>query len=226
MNHFWQDKTILITAGPTQEPLDPVRYLTNRSSGRMGYALAEQANKMAAKVFLISGPVALSPPNNVHFISVSTALDMQEAVFDCLPKIDIMISAAAVADYRSQTVASQKFKKNADKLTLTLTKNPDILKNVAKQKKRPFLVGFAAETETPIEYAMKKLVEKNLDMIAVNDVSDTSIGFDSRDNALTILSPDHQITLPKADKIVIAAQLLAQIAQYYKRKQATKNSAR
>ena len=224
MSAFWQNKTVLVTAGPTQEPLDPVRYLTNCSSGKMGYAIAEQAHTLGAEVWLVSCPVAIAPPAGVNVIPVLTAMDMQQAVFECLPKVDILIGAAAVADYRPQEVASQKMKKAADQMMLTLVKNPDILANVAERVDRPFLVGFAAETEHALDYAKGKLLAKNLDMICVNDVSDAGIGFDSQYNALTLLSRHHQITLPKADKQVIAQQLLQQVAQHYEPSHSTENS--
>lgn len=224
MSTFWKNKTLLVTAGPTQEPLDPVRYLTNRSSGKMGYAIAEQARQLGAEVWLVSGPVALTPPQGVTLVPVLTALDMQQAVFECLPKIDILIGAAAVADYRPQETAAQKLKKSTDQMTLTLVKNPDIVANVAAHPDRPFVVGFAAETEHAMDYAQGKLLTKNLDMICVNDVSDTTIGFDSQHNALTLLSRDHHITLPKADKQVIAQQLLQQVAQHYETSHSTENS--
>lgn len=215
-----QGKTIVITAGPTQEAIDPVRYISNHSSGKMGFALADQAAKMGAKVILIAGPVALETPYNVTRINVTTALEMNEKALQFAQESTVFIGCAAVADYRPMEVALQKIKKQTsdqnETLTIKLIKNPDIIANVASlpKKDRPFVVGFAAETEQLSEYAQKKLKQKKLDMICANDVSNQKIGFNSEYNALIIYLPDHkEIVLPTAPKLEIARQILQEIRQ-------------
>jgi phosphopantothenoylcysteine decarboxylase/phosphopantothenate--cysteine ligase len=211
-----QNKTIVITAGPTQEPLDPVRYFSNRSSGKMGYAMAQAAQQLGARVRLISGPTALPCPIGVTRIQVTTAQDMLQAVLQQLP-CDIFISVAAITDYATESPAEQKIKRDAHSLTLQLTKTPDILYTVAHQNNPPFTVGFAAETENVITHAKKKLQEKNISMIAANRVG-PEIGFDSDKNSLTVLTETgQQILLPHMPKQQLAQQLMEIIAEQFLR---------
>ncbi|RUO42701.1 bifunctional phosphopantothenoylcysteine decarboxylase/phosphopantothenate--cysteine ligase CoaBC [Aliidiomarina taiwanensis] len=183
-----QGEHVVITAGPTREPLDPVRYLSNHSSGKMGFALAEAAAKAGAQVTLIAGPVHLATPAGVHRVDVESALDMQQAVAASLPDCTLFIGCAAVADFRAEQVGAEKIKKTADSdtMALTLTKNPDILAWVAEQPKAPFTVGFAAETQKVAEYAQAKLKRKGIRMIVANDVSNSALGFNSDDNAAEV----------------------------------------
>lgn len=215
------NKKLLITAGPTREPLDPVRYITNRSSGKMGYALAEQAEKMGAEVTLISGPVALSKPKNVQVINVETAVEMYASVMQHIARQDMMIAAAAVADYTPATVQLDKIKKQADESTLVLQKTQDIVASVANLSNKPFTVGFAAETKNLEQYALDKLQRKNLDMIAANWVGQAEGGFDSAVNALQVYWSDGSKSLPMSNKNELASQLLALISERYN----AKNSA-
>ena len=208
---------ITITAGPTQEALDPVRYISNHSSGKMGFSLAEAAQKMGANVTLISGPVNLPAPDNVQRIDVKSALQMHSASLNNLNSCDIFIACAAVADYRPEEVASQKMKKQQgiDDLTLKLVKNPDIIADVANADSRPFCVGFAAETEDVEHYALDKLKRKNLDLIAANDVAKAEQGFNSEKNALSVFSAEQRFDIALADKKDVAYQLLEIIQQQY-----------
>lgn len=201
-------KHIVITAGPTREAIDPVRYLSNHSSGKMGYALATAALALGADVTLVSGPVAVSAPLAANLINVESAQQMHEAVMQTIDTADIFIGCAAVADYRPVNVVDQKIKKDNNELTLTFTKNPDILADVAKLERAPFTVGFAAETQDVSFYAKGKLTRKNLDMIAANDVSDKSIGFNSDNNALTVFWKEGEKKLEVADKNQLAMQLM------------------
>ncbi|GAA5129433.1 bifunctional phosphopantothenoylcysteine decarboxylase/phosphopantothenate--cysteine ligase CoaBC [Alloalcanivorax gelatiniphagus] len=204
---------VVITAGPTREPIDPVRYLTNKSSGKMGFALAAAAAEAGARVTLIAGPVVLDTPNRVERINVVRAEDMYQASLDAVEKgCDIFIATAAVADYRPTVTADHKIKKSTEEIHLTLVKNPDIIAAVADHANRPFTVGFAAETQDVIEYAQGKLKNKNLDMIATNDVSGTDVGFNSDNNALTVIWPNGHKVLPLASKTQIAKQLIELIA--------------
>ena len=206
-------KHLVITAGPTREPIDPVRYLTNKSSGKMGFALAQAAAEAGARVTLIAGPVALDTPNRVNRIDVVRAEDMHEASLKAVEEgCDIFIATAAVADYRPTVTADHKIKKSTEEIHLTLVKNPDIIAAVASHAKRPFTVGFAAETQDVIEYAQGKLKSKKLDMIATNDVSGTNVGFNSDNNALTVIWPGGHKVLPLASKAQIAKQLIELIA--------------
>lgn len=206
-------KHLVITAGPTREPIDPVRYLTNKSSGKMGFALAQAAAEAGARVTLIAGPVALDTPNRVNRIDVVRAEDMHEASLKAVEEgCDIFIATAAVADYRPTVTADHKIKKSTEEIHLTLVKNPDIIAAVASHAKRPFTVGFAAETQDVIEYAQAKLKSKKLDMIATNDVSGTNVGFNSDNNALTVIWPGGHKVLPLASKAQIAKQLIELIA--------------
>lgn len=209
---------ITITAGPTQEALDPVRYISNHSSGKMGFSLAAAAQELGATVTLITGPVNLATPRNVNRVDIKSAVQMRDASMGGLEKCDIFIACAAVADYRPQVVASQKIKKQqeVDDLTIKLVKNPDIIAEVASDINRPFCVGFAAETEDVENYAKGKLKRKNLDLIAANDVAKAGQGFNSEQNALTVFSAQQRFELALADKKEIAYQLLEVIYQQYK----------
>ncbi|MDU9411219.1 bifunctional phosphopantothenoylcysteine decarboxylase/phosphopantothenate--cysteine ligase CoaBC [Pseudomonas sp. zfem005] len=206
---------VLITAGPTQENIDPVRYITNHSSGKMGFALAEAAVEAGAKVTLITGPVHLPTPDRVNRIDVVSARDMLAACEAAMP-CDLLIAAAAVADYRPEVVAAHKMKKDptsGEGLLLQLVRNPDILATLAGRADRPFSVGFAAETENLLEYASRKLKDKNLDLIVANDVANPSIGFNSEENAITIIDRAlHQNSFAQTSKGKIARQLIAFIA--------------
>ena len=210
-----QGKHIVITAGPTREAIDPVRYISNHSSGKMGYSLAMQAVEMGATVTLISGPVDLHAPAVCRVLQVQSALDMHSAVLNTVNQgCDIFIACAAVADYRVADVAAQKIKKDNDEMQLTLVKNPDILADVAALPTPPFTLGFAAETHDVEHYARAKLTRKKLNMIAANDVSRDDIGFNHSDNALTVFTPETQISLPKQDKLALAKQLLTIVAKH------------
>jgi phosphopantothenoylcysteine decarboxylase/phosphopantothenate--cysteine ligase len=206
---------VLITAGPTQENIDPVRYITNHSSGRMGFALAEAAAEAGARVTLITGPVYLPTPDRVNRIDVVSARDMLAACEAAMP-CDLLIAAAAVADYRPEVIARHKLKKdpaNGDGLLLQLVRNPDILATLARRDDRPFSVGFAAETENLLEYASRKLRDKNLDLIVANDVANPTIGFNSEENAITVIDREHQQhAFAQTSKGKIARQLIAFIA--------------
>jgi phosphopantothenoylcysteine decarboxylase/phosphopantothenate--cysteine ligase len=214
---LFYDTHIVITAGPTREAIDPVRYLTNHSSGKMGYAIAAAAQKMGAKVTLVSGPTNLPIPNGVSSINVESAADMHQAVMDKVADCDIFIGCAAVADYRPVQKIEQKIKKTEQELTLTFTKNPDILADVAKLQQAPFTLGFAAETQDVATYAKQKLERKNLNMIAANDVSKQDQGFNSDKNALTIYWNGGEKSLQVADKSKLAEQLLVVVAERYGR---------
>lgn len=207
---------VLLTAGPTREALDPVRYISNHSSGKMGYALAAAFRRLGAQVTLVSGPVNLPAPAGVERLSVSSALDMLAAVEQRLAGCDIFVATAAVADYRPLQQAPQKIKKSADSLNLELVKNPDIVATVAARPDKPFTVGFAAETQDVTAYAAQKLKAKNLDMIVANDVSRSDIGFNADDNAVTILWPEGQESLDKMPKEQLARVLAERIAQRYR----------
>jgi len=220
-----QGLRILISAGPTREAIDPVRYISNRSSGKMGFALAQAAATLGAQVSLISGPVNLASPHGVERIDVTTANEMYNAVMAKAQDADIFISAAAVADFAVEKALSQKIKKaGATGLQLNLVATPDILAKVAALPKRPFCVGFAAETEQPEQYAKKKLQEKHLDLIAVNDVSREDIGFDANVNELTVLSQHKTFHIPKNTKYQISLKLLQIIRECYDTKNKIKNS--
>lgn len=208
-------KTLVITAGPTREAIDPVRYLSNHSSGKMGYALAQAAVEAGAKVKLISGPTHLPRPDRVERIDVVSAQDMFDACHAVIADCDIFIAAAAVADYRSASIASEKIKKDQqDLLNLRLVKNPDILASIAKLPNRPgFVMGFAAETQQLVEFAQEKLYKKNVDMIAANNVSSPEIGFNSDDNQITLITSTQVQELPRASKMALAQMIIARIAE-------------
>ena len=204
---------VVITAGPTREAIDPVRYISNHSSGKMGYALAQAAVNAGAKVTLISGPTSLPCPDRVTRVDVVSAQDMYEASMSTLGACDIFIASAAVADFRPQQIAGQKMKKTGkDTMTIEMVKNPDIVAAVAAAPQRPFVIGFAAETNDVIAYARDKLSRKNLDMIIANDVSDTSIGFNSDNNKVAVLTAATEITLPEASKFQVAGEIIQCIA--------------
>jgi phosphopantothenoylcysteine decarboxylase/phosphopantothenate--cysteine ligase len=203
---------IVITAGPTREAIDPVRYISNHSSGKMGFALAEAAANAGAQVTLISGPVHLLTPARVTRIDVISAEAMHTAVMAQLPNCDIFVGAAAVADYRPVTIAAQKIKKTADTVQIELVRNPDIISAVAAVADKPYTVGFAAETEQVAVHAREKLTRKNLNMIIANDVSSAEIGFNSDDNAVTVYWSAGQQVFAQANKYVLAEQLWQLIA--------------
>ncbi|UUA71489.1 bifunctional phosphopantothenoylcysteine decarboxylase/phosphopantothenate--cysteine ligase CoaBC [Cellvibrio sp. QJXJ] len=207
-------KTLVITAGPTREAIDPVRYLSNHSSGKMGYALAEAAAEAGAKTILISGPTQLKTPPRVQRIDVTSAQQMFDASMAAADSCDVFIAAAAVADYRPAQVAPQKLKKGADEsITLTLVKNPDIVASVAALPKRPFTVGFAAESENLLDYGRAKLVHKKLDLVIANNISDSRIGFNSDDNAVTVIDEHSNHELSQRSKQQLARELIALIAR-------------
>lgn len=204
---------VLVTAAGTYEPIDPVRYIGNRSSGKMGYAIAEAAKKRGAEVILVSGPSALTPPDGVEFIGVESAAEMRDAVMEHFSEADMVIKAAAVADYRVRNVSDQKIKKNDEELTLVLEKNHDILKELGEKKRTgQILVGFAAETQNLLEYAKAKLEKKNLDMIVANDVSRKDAGFNTDTNVVKLLYRNGTIEeLPIMTKQKLADELLNRV---------------
>ena len=205
-------ETVLITAGPTREKIDPVRYLTNRSSGRMGYALAEAALRRGARVLLVSGPAALTPPDAAEITRVESAEQMREAVLKLLPQATIVIKTAAVSDYRPKHTASQKIK-GKGALTLELEPTTDILAEIARKKDSQIIIGFAAETENALENARQKLSSKSLDAIVANDVSREGVGFDSDRNAVTIITHDDVIEIPESTKWEVAQRVLDEIVR-------------
>jgi phosphopantothenoylcysteine decarboxylase/phosphopantothenate--cysteine ligase len=205
-------ETVLITAGPTREKIDPVRYLTNRSSGRMGYALAEAAVRRGARVLLVSGPTSLTPPGAAEVTRVESTEEMRNAVLQFLPQSSIVIKTAAVADYRPKSTAGNKIKRKGP-MTLELEATPDILKELSSKKTSQIIVGFAAETENVLENARQKLLAKNLDAIVVNDVSREGIGFDSDRNAVTIITRDDVVEVPETTKWEVAQRVLDQIVK-------------
>ena len=205
-------ETVLITAGPTREKIDPVRYLTNRSSGRMGYALAEAALRRGGRVLLVSGPTALTPPGAAEVTRVESTEEMRDAVLQLLPQASIVIKTAAVADYRPMSPAGQKIKRKGP-MSLELEATPDILKELSSKKTSQIVVGFAAETENVLENARQKLLSKNLDAIVVNDVSREGIGFDSDRNAVTIITRDVVVEVPETTKWEVAQRVLDQVVK-------------
>jgi phosphopantothenoylcysteine decarboxylase/phosphopantothenate--cysteine ligase len=220
-NSMLAGKHVIVTAGPTREAIDPVRYISNRSSGKMGYAIARAALEAGAHVTLVSGPVTIQAPEQVNCVKVNTAREMHDVVLSNADDADIFIAAAAVADYQCEEVAEQKIKKSAKTLTLKLEKNPDVLAEVAKLDSSPFTVGFAAETESLKDNAMKKLKGKGLDMIAANLVGD-DLGFDVEDNALEVFWSGGSLSLQTAPKEKLARQLLHAIALNYYEKHSDK----
>jgi phosphopantothenoylcysteine decarboxylase / phosphopantothenate---cysteine ligase len=205
-------ETVLISAGPTREKIDPVRYLTNRSSGRMGYALAEAALRRGARVLLVSGPTALTPPGAAEITRVESAEEMRQAVLRLLPQATIVIKTAAVSDYRPKATASQKIKRSGP-MTLELEPTVDILSEIARNKQSQLIVGFAAETQNALENARKKLTSKSLDAIVVNDVSREGVGFDSDRNAVTIITQHEVVEVPETTKWEVAQRVLDQVVR-------------
>jgi phosphopantothenoylcysteine decarboxylase/phosphopantothenate--cysteine ligase len=213
-------RRVLVTAGPTREPIDPVRYLGNRSSGKMGFAIATAAAQRGAEVTLISGPVALKTPRNVRRIDVQTTCEMQEAAHAEFKLADVVIMAAAVADYAPSTPGEQKLKREtqpSDTFTLSLKKNPDILKSLGEQKTMQVLVGFALETNDGVENAQKKLKSKNLDAIVLNNANEEGAGFETDTNIVTVITADGKIEqLPKMSKFDVANEILNRIVPLLK----------
>mgnify|MGYP002621865246 CR=1 FL=1 len=210
-------KKILVTAGGTVEPIDPVRFIGNRSSGKMGYEIARAAQISGAEVVLISGNATVPPPPNVKFVKVETALEMRDAVLAEFDSVDAVVMSAAVADYRVKNPADQKIKKSAETMTLELVKNPDILKELGALKKNQLLVGFAAETQNVLEYARRKIAEKNLDFIVANNVAAEGAGFSVDTNIITILNRDGTAeTLPKMSKAALAEIIVQRVADQLK----------
>jgi phosphopantothenoylcysteine decarboxylase/phosphopantothenate--cysteine ligase len=214
-----EGKTVVITAGPTREAIDPVRYISNYSSGKMGYALAQAAADAGAKTILISGPTALKTPEHVRRIDVISADEMLQASMDAVYKsansCDIFIASAAVADFKPVAIAPHKIKKNDQhSMTLEMVKNPDIVATIAAQANAPFTVGFAAETQQLLEHAKSKLAKKQLDIIIANDVSNSEIGFDSDNNALTIVTKNDVFIMSQKSKKQLAVDIISYIATY------------
>jgi phosphopantothenoylcysteine decarboxylase / phosphopantothenate---cysteine ligase len=205
-------ETVLITAGPTREKIDPVRYLSNRSSGRMGYALAEAALRRGARVLLVSGPTTVTPPGGAEITRVESAEQMREAVLKRFPEATILIKTAAVSDYRPRVTAEQKLKRKGA-MSLELESTPDILAELADRKRSQLMVGFAAETENVLESARQKLASKSLDMIVVNDVSRAGVGFDSDRNAVTIITKDELVEVAETSKWEVAQRVLDMIVR-------------
>ena len=222
----WQElagETVLITAGPTRERIDPVRYLSNRSSGRMGYALAEAALRRGARVLLISGPTTLTPPGAAEFTPVESAEQMRQAVLKLLPEATMVIKTAAVSDYRPKAPAAQKIKRTGP-TSLELEPTTDILAELAGKKTSQIIVGFAAETESVLENARKKLAAKSLDAIVVNDVSREGVGFDSERNAVTIITRHDVVKVPETSKWEVAQRVLDQVVKLRRDSLALKTS--
>jgi phosphopantothenoylcysteine decarboxylase/phosphopantothenate--cysteine ligase len=205
-------ETVLITAGPTREKIDPARYLSNRSSGRMGYAVAEAALRRGARVLLVSGPTALTPPGAAEITRVESAEQMRDAVLGLLSQATIVIKTAAVSDYRAKSVSGQKIKRKGP-ITLELEPTADILKEISFRKQSQIIVGFAAETENVLENARQKLAAKHLDAIVVNDVSREGVGFDSDRNEVTIITHDEVVEVPETSKWEVAQRVLDQVVR-------------
>ena len=212
-NGLLAGKRVVITAGPTREALDPVRYISNHSSGKMGYALAQAAIDAGAQTTLVSGPVNLAAPSHARLLPVESASQMLDQCLQLLPECDIFIACAAVADYRPASVEQQKIKKGPEQITLQLVRNPDIVATVAASEPRPFTVGFAAETTALLAHAQDKMLRKGLDMIVANDVSDRSIGFNSDNNEATVLWPGDEQALPLTGKGAMARMIVELIAK-------------
>jgi len=206
-------KRVVITAGPTREALDPVRYISNHSSGKMGYALAQAAIDAGALTTLVSGPVNLEVPEHAHIVKVVSATEMLDQCLSLVPDCDIFIACAAVADYRPASIEQQKIKKGPEQITLQLVRNPDIVAAVAASEDRPFTVGFAAETNDLLAHAREKMTRKGLNMIVANDVSDKSIGFNSDNNEATVLWPGGEQALALTGKGSMARQIIQLIAR-------------
>jgi len=205
-------ESVLITAGPTREKIDPARYLTNRSSGRMGYAIAEAALRRGARVLLVSGPTALTPPGAAEVTRVESAEQMRDTVLNLLPQASIVIKSAAVSDYRAKTTSAQKIKRKGP-ITLEFEPTADILKEISARKQSQIVVGFAAETENVLENARQKLASKHLDAIVVNDVSREGVGFDSDRNEVTIITHDEVVEVPETTKWEVAQRVLDHVVR-------------
>lgn len=211
---WWQGKKLLITAGPTREEVDPVRYLSNYSSGKMGYAIAQAAIALGAQVTLVSGPVSLTAPDGVHLIPVQSTEEMYEAVMKEYEQSDVVIKAAAVADYQPVQIENKKIKKSEETLVLNLKKTKDILHTLGQQKKDQILVGFAAETDRIEENALKKLKKKNLDFVVANDVTTEGAGFGTETNLVTVYSrTGNKVEIPIMSKLEVAKHLLRTVAE-------------
>jgi phosphopantothenoylcysteine decarboxylase/phosphopantothenate--cysteine ligase len=214
LKHDLENETVLVTAGPTCEDLDPVRYLTNRSSGKMGHALAEAAKRRGARVILVSGPTALATPEGVERVPVRTAEEMHRAVLEHFPACTIAILAAAVADYRPVEKHALKMKRSKAPLMLSLEPTPDILADISRQKGGRILVGFAAETDHVVENARKKLAAKNADLIVANDVTTEGAGFDGDTNIVTLIPREEPETeLPRMSKFEAAQRILDEVVR-------------
>lgn len=218
-----QGASVLMTAGGTREPIDPVRFVGNRSSGKMGYALAESLRDLGASVCLVSGPTQLASPAGVELVRVETAQEMRETVMERVAESDIFVGVAAVADYRPERVAGQKIKKQSDRLQINMVRNPDILAEVAALAQSPFTVGFAAETEQVEAFAEAKRLAKGVDMIAANQVGSVAGGFEGDENALVLLWDEGKLDLPMMPKSQLARHLAAQIAKRYHARLAGEN---
>ncbi len=220
-------KTVLITAGPTWEAIDPVRGVTNHSSGKMGFAMAAAAKDFGATVVLVCGPVSMGTPTGVERINVQSAKQMHEQVFNHIDRSQFFIAVAAVADYRPLQQSSHKLKKDEDEITIKLTRNPDILADVAQQKSKVFSVGFAAETQNLIENAHKKLVAKNIDLVVANDVSGEEGAFGNDTNQVTLVHKNGTTNLQRTDKYRLAVHIMEHIYQQYEtQKQDKQNDAK
>ncbi len=215
---LFSDVQLLITAGPTREAIDPVRFLSNRSSGKMGYALARSFAAQGALVTLVSGPVSLQEPPGINCVQVETALQMRAAVMERVAACNIFVACAAVADYRPLEVMARKIKKQAQRLRIELIRNPDILAEVAAMDVAPFTLGFAAETERPVEQAEQKRISKGVDAIAANLVAAAEGGFERDENALTLLWEGGRKQLPMMEKGLLADELVKQMAEIYAKK--------
>lgn len=214
-------KCVLITAGPTQEPIDPVRHISNRASGKTGFALAETARRRGAEVILVTGPTHLEAPVGVACIRIQTALEMRQAVLEHFPRVDVLIKTAAVADFRPKVVAQDKVKKDMAELSIPLERNPDILAEVGQHKGTRILVGFAAETQDLLANAAQKVRSKHLDFIVANDISNPAIGFASNDNQVHILDAHgHVETLPTMAKVSLADAILDRVQALFAQRQA------
>lgn len=210
---------VLVSAGPTIEKIDPIRFITNRSTGKMGYAIAKKAAELGAEVTLVSGPTQLEPPKGVSFIAIETALEMYEAIMRVVEDQDIIIKTAAVADYRPKEVATEKIKKSDGELAMAFTRNPDILKSIGERKTHQVLVGFAAETMNVLAYAKRKIEQKHLDFIVANDVSQTGAGFGTDTNIVTIIDKEgNAVDYDQRSKEAVAEIVLEKAMHYHQNK--------
>lgn len=210
---------VLVSAGPTIEKIDPIRFITNRSTGKMGYAIAQKALELGAEVTLVSGPTQLDPPKGVNFIAIETAVEMYEAIMSVVEQQDIIIKTAAVADYRPKEVATEKIKKSDGELSMSFTRNPDILKSIGEKKTHQVLVGFAAETMNVLAYAKRKIEQKNLDFIVANDVSQSGAGFAADTNIVTIIDKEgNAVDYDQRSKEAVAEIVLDKAMAYHTKK--------